>query len=95
MYNVDPPVWDPGHFGWSAETKIPAELECFLPLPPQVASNVVATVCLPFYTEDGFALRRGLEALALQAADLRHYHSAVRDTQPDQLPVLHVLAVVR
>ena len=85
IWTINPPEWDHTRQG------IPPELdEVMLPLPPSCAHNVVAAVVVPFYTEGGYALRRGLEALALQLSDMKHYSEAVEGGAP---PEIHVFAI--
>lgn len=88
IWFADPPVWN------TDVGPIPASLDALLlPFPAAKAKNVVAAVTVPFYSEDGFAFRRGLEALALQRSDLRRYESIVLGTAPADLPEIHVFAI--
>jgi cellulose synthase/poly-beta-1,6-N-acetylglucosamine synthase-like glycosyltransferase len=92
----DPPNWD---IESVHQMEIPASLnELFLPLPPAAASNCACAVVVPFYSEEGYALRRGLEALAQQRSDLRRFRARQNflDGVPNSaatLPELHVLSI--
>jgi cellulose synthase/poly-beta-1,6-N-acetylglucosamine synthase-like glycosyltransferase len=93
LWDEDPPVWSGSKYGASARV-VPPELSAALaPLPPAAARNVKAAVVVPFYTEAGYALRRGLEALALQRADLRRHARLALGAPPGALPELHVFAI--
>ena len=88
VYFADPPVWN------TDVGPIPQKLQDVLtPLPPAAAACVKAAVCVPFYSEDGYALDRGLQSLALQRADLRKFHSSALLARPEALPELHVFAI--
>jgi hypothetical protein len=97
VWTKNPPVWATGA---ATVGDIPAELNTMLlPLPVGAATNVAMAVCVPFYSEEGFALRRGLEALALQRSDLRRFwaHTRRNSAGPSDvtstLPELHVFAI--
>ena len=87
-YCDDPPEW------FVDSLPIPPVLDnLLLPLPPAAARHVLSAICLPFYSEPGYSLARGLQGLALQRADLRRYHAIVHGLPPEQQPELHVFAV--
>jgi cellulose synthase/poly-beta-1,6-N-acetylglucosamine synthase-like glycosyltransferase len=89
-WKADPPIWEPTFDENAGYTPIPTELDkTLLPLPPRAAAACIAAVVVPFYTEGGFALRRTLEALALQVADLRTVNADSGETPPE----LHVFAI--
>ena len=67
--------------------------DVLLPLPPDRAPHVRAAVCVPFYSEDGFALRRSLEALALQRDDMARHATVVRGVPAADVPELHVFGI--
>ena len=52
-----------------------------------------AAVCLPMYSEEGYALGRGLQSLALQRADLRRYYTHAKKEKEEMLPELHVFVI--
>jgi len=91
LYMRNPPVWQTD----ATDIRlIPEDLaELFLPLTPQARAAPTLAVCVPFYSEDGYALRRGIEALACQRADLRRYWARCKTASPGALPELHVFAV--
>ena len=91
VYFRDPPAFD------TDAGPVPPALDALLaPLPAAVARNVKSVVCVPFYSEDGYALARGLQALALQRADLRRYEACahpLKPAPPDALSEIHVFAI--
>jgi cellulose synthase/poly-beta-1,6-N-acetylglucosamine synthase-like glycosyltransferase len=94
FWSPDPPAWEPDFStpsaAASARYSIPPELAAaLLPLPERDAAACVAACVVPFYTEGGFALRRTLEALALQAADLRTASAETGESPP----VIHVFGI--
>jgi cellulose synthase/poly-beta-1,6-N-acetylglucosamine synthase-like glycosyltransferase len=92
----DPPHWD---IESTHQMEIPASInELFLPLPPSAAANCACAVVVPFYSEEGFALRRGLEALAQQRSDLRRFRARQNflegiPTSSLSLPEIHVFSI--
>lgn len=92
VWDADPPLWEPP--ATHSSGCIPPVLDSLLlPFPPSKSSNVVAAVTVPFYSEDGYALRRTLEALALQAADMRTAAIVMDGLPQSALPELHVFAI--
>lgn len=86
IYRKDPPLWD-------GQAPMPRFLhELMVPLPQADSGNVDIAVCVPFYTEPGYALQRTLQALALQRADVRRYRY-LQGVPFEQLPELHVFAI--
>lgn len=94
VFFADPPDWKTDSVN---ACDIPPTLnDLFFPLPQRASDNLAITVCIPFYSEDGYALRRGLEAVVCQRADFRRYfahcHPEIVEKQGG-LPELHVFAV--
>lgn len=94
VYFQDPPSWITD----SIDTvSIPHELnDLFYHLPQRASDNLAITVCIPFYSENGYALRRGLEGLVLQRSDLRRYYAYCHPELVERqggLPELHVMAI--
>ena len=88
IWDADPPIWD------SDVGLVPAVLDAlFVPLPAPAASRVRIATVVPFYTEEGYALARTLQALALQRDDLRRAARAAGEVNDDALPEMHVLAI--
>ena len=87
---------DPPTFDTDVGPPHPALDALLAPLPAAVAQRVKVAVCVPFYSEDGFALARGLQALALQRSDLRRYEACAQPhvlNHADALSEIHVFAI--
>jgi len=94
VFFADPPDWKTESINASDIPPILNDL--FFPLPQRASDNLAITVCIPFYSEDGYALRRGLEAIVCQRADFRRYFSHCYPEvikKQGGLPELHVLAI--